>query len=511
MNRICLKICGVLLLVSGIRAGEPPRFFDAVGDFFAKYVKTGGVAYREIHHDPAEIMALCNEIAAFRVDFLGDHQVLKAFWLNAYNVLVIKEVIENYPIPSPQSVAGFFDGKKYLVAGEWLTLDELEKERLFKQFRDPRMHFALVCAARSCPPLMRGGYRPGVLEQQLNDITPRALNDPAFVRVDTVRKKVIVSHIFQWYASDFSEAAGSITAFINQYRNKPLPPDFTLEYMPYDWRLNDSPDSNRALPSAPATRLRAYTPSTLLKKGELEIKHFNNLYTQTAFYDANYNKISQGNRSTFFTSFISLLYGEKSNLNIGLDLLIKAVRNDREGSSPFALFRFANDANGRIALTHAAPKIKIIPFRFAPRLALQTSLLFPLPKDLDGANNPTKPFLDVDGFQWWLQLLWDDPLHRNWLVYLETGTFIRFGVDFFTPIKVLLNYYPAGRWTIYAAGEVSPFWGSEGLAALFAQGGMGIKYEISRLVEVEMLFTQFLIGKNQGAGQTYNFGWRFVR
>ncbi len=499
------------MLTAAIGAGEPPHFFDAVGDFFAKYVKDGGVAYREIYQNPGELLRLCEEIAAFSVDSSRDQQVLKALWLNAYNLLVIKEVIESYPIASPQSVGGFFTRKKYQVGGEWLTLDELEKDRLFARFPDPRMHFALVCAARSCPSIIRNGYRPALLEQQLDEITRRALNDPAFVQVDTLRKRVTVSAVFRWYASEFTAAAGSILSFINHYREQPVPPGFFLQYMPYDWRLNDVPAANPELAAAPATRLKTYTPSTLLKKGELEIKNFNNLYTQTAFFDANFNKVSQGSRSTFFTSFISILYGERPNLNIGLDLLVKAVRNDREGSSPFALFRFANDANGRTALTHAAPKIKFIPFRFASRLALQTSLLFPLPKNLDGANDPAKPFLDVNGFQWWFQLLWDYSFRRDWLIYLETGAFVRFGVDFFTPVKVLLNYYPGKRWTIYAAGEVSPFWGSEGITALFTQSGMGIKYEISRFVEVEVLFTQFLIGKNQGAGQTYNFGWRFIR
>jgi len=115
-----------------------------------------------------------------------------------------------------QSVTGFFDGRKVTVAGEQLTLTNMEKKHLLKPYNDARLHFVLVCGALGCPPITNFAYRPALLDQQLDQQTKLALNDPTFLKVNG--SKTQLSQIFKWYVNDFGGNKGAIIDFINQYK-----------------------------------------------------------------------------------------------------------------------------------------------------------------------------------------------------------------------------------------------------------------------------------------------------
>jgi hypothetical protein len=136
-------------------------------------------------------------------------------------------------------VKGFFDQKKHKVAGELFTLNELEKKKLLEPYHDPRIHFVLVCAAVSCPPLASFAYRADRLDEQLDEKTRQALNSNSFVRVKKDQNKVELSKILDWYQSDFTRNSPSLIAYVNLYRDQKIPTHYQVNYYEYNWELNE--------------------------------------------------------------------------------------------------------------------------------------------------------------------------------------------------------------------------------------------------------------------------------
>ena len=218
-------------------ASDLGKFFKDSEDFLFKYVSGGQINYGLVKRNIKEIQALYDQIGAANLSGKSD-EVKQAFYINAYNLGVIYQVIKNYPIQSVMDKEGFFDKEKIRVAGEELTLNDLEKKKLLATYKDPRFHFVLVCAAKSCPPLFNHAYMPGKLNTMLNERTRAALNDPGFIRVSKERKTVRVSRIFEWYKNDFTAGGKSVVKYINQYRHQPIPEEFATSYYKYDWTLN---------------------------------------------------------------------------------------------------------------------------------------------------------------------------------------------------------------------------------------------------------------------------------
>jgi hypothetical protein len=128
------------------------------------------------------------------------------------------------------------------VAGMKMSLDDIEKGVLSAKFGDPRVHFALVCASRGCPPLPRFAYTEENVQSKLEDETRRYLNSPRGTRIDRAKNVLYVSKIFDWYREDFVRKSGSIEAFIRPYLEKEaaefLDSQPKIDFLPYDWSLN---------------------------------------------------------------------------------------------------------------------------------------------------------------------------------------------------------------------------------------------------------------------------------
>ncbi|MBL6447013.1 DUF547 domain-containing protein [Fulvivirga sp. 29W222] len=215
------------------------NFFKQSDDFFKKYVQHGRVAYEAINSQFSEIESLYNSIGDADLSNASDDEV-KAFYINAYNLIVIYQVSKYYPLKSPLDQSGFFDKVKHKVAGVPMTLNFLEIKKLILTYKDPRIHFALACAAVSCPPLANFAYMPEQLDQQLNSRTKLSLNDPVWLKVRADQNKVYLSKIFEWYSKDFvMSGEGSVLQFINKYRSKNIPTSYAIAYYEYDWSLNE--------------------------------------------------------------------------------------------------------------------------------------------------------------------------------------------------------------------------------------------------------------------------------
>ena len=494
-------------------SAQESSFFKATDQFLKKYVYNGLVNYQAIKKQPQEIQQLVNSLQNFDLESLPPGNTQKAFWINVYNLLVIQGVVSNYPIHSPQDVDGFFDRQRFLVAGENLTLNDIENNKIRAVYQDARIHFVLVCAAIGCPSIISNAYLPNILDSQLEERSRVTLNSNLHVRVDHSNGLVNLSELFKWYEEDFKSDGKKTTQFINPFKEGKIPENYEIRYIPYDWRLNDFINVDSATASSKQDNLQSFTPSTLLRPGNFEIKVFNNLYTQTAFFNNDGDKIDAGLRSTFFTGITTFYYGLKPNVNLGFDIFFKSVENDKPNSSPFSVFKFRSGPNTRTTIASIAPKIKISPFKQFRNLAIQTTIVIPIASDLEGSNN-SSPYVDYDDLQWWTQLFYDVNLNENFLLYFESGAFLRFDKDNISlqsPVKAFLNYYPSSRTTIYFLTEYGPSWSGGSISSYYSQTGVGAKYQLRSNFEVEGLYTLFPFGKNGGAGQTYNIGFLWIR
>lgn len=236
MNKLPVVLYFVLAAFCPANASS---LFDKVDAFLCKHVENGQVKYGAIKAAPEEMNQIVAALANFDLDELSSETARKAFWINAYNIVVIHAVVRAYPIDSPMDVPGFFDTKTYPVAGDTLTLNEIENQKLRADFGDPRIHFALVCAAKSCPPLIPEAYWPEKLDAQLEERTRANLNDNDFIRVTETEKTVSLSEIFKWYREDFVTPECGLLAYINGYRNQKIPSTYTVDYYSYNWELNE--------------------------------------------------------------------------------------------------------------------------------------------------------------------------------------------------------------------------------------------------------------------------------
>ena len=171
---------------------------------------------------------------------------IMAFWINAYNAWTIKLIINYYPLESIKDIGGKiqvpfvsspWDIKFISIGKERLDLNTIEHIKLRKQFKDPRIHMALVCASKSCPPLWNQAFNHKQLDNQLTERTRLFLNDAE--RNSITPEKAQISAIFNWYEMDFKYKGESVRSFINTYANIKLLPSAKITYKDYDWSLNE--------------------------------------------------------------------------------------------------------------------------------------------------------------------------------------------------------------------------------------------------------------------------------
>jgi uncharacterized protein DUF547 len=203
-----------------------------------------------------------------------------AFWTNAYNALTLKAIIDHYPIRagllkgqlyprnSIRQIPGVWDKLQFLVMGRRITLNQIEHEVLRKEFKEPRIHMTLVCAAMSCPPLRVEPYSGERLEEQLADQSRRFLAREDRFRIDREGQRVYLSKILEWFGGDFVEAypppdgsddpQKATLAFVATYLPKAdaefiRAGDYSVSYLKYDWTLNErssEPPASQAAQSA---------------------------------------------------------------------------------------------------------------------------------------------------------------------------------------------------------------------------------------------------------------------
>ena len=213
-------------------------FFQKSNVFFKTFVVDSKVDYNALKNNPQTLNEVLKIAAELDLTAL-DSNSYKAFWINTYNLLVIKGIIANYPLNSVKEIKGFFDKKTYIVGGEELTLKKIEEKKIRKVLNDSFLNFVLVCAANGCPPLISEAYMPESIDTQLEFQTKKSINNPNFIRIDKKKKVVEISEIFDWYREEFINQDERIIDFINKYRAEKIDLSYTIQYYNYDWSLNN--------------------------------------------------------------------------------------------------------------------------------------------------------------------------------------------------------------------------------------------------------------------------------
>ena len=204
-----------------------------------KYVAGGGVKYAEWKADAEDVKALedvVDGIAAAPASTARSKEQL-AFHLNAYNAWILHEAVAKYPTKSVKDLAfTFFMGNRITVAGTKMSFNTLEKDIIRPRFAEPRVHFALNCASRSCPPLRAEPYSAAKLDAQLDEQARLYVNSEHGVKPEG--DGAVLSKIFDWYKEDFGGDA-AVAAFLKKYRSGKS--DFKkISYQDYDWGLNET-------------------------------------------------------------------------------------------------------------------------------------------------------------------------------------------------------------------------------------------------------------------------------
>ena len=178
-----------------------------------------------------------------------------SFLINAYNAFTVSIVTDNYPIKSIKDLGGLFSSpwkkKFFTLFGEEQNLDNIEHDRLRKEWAEPRVHFALVCASKGCPALRGEAYVATKLEEQLEAAAKLFLNDTSRNRWDQAENKLYLSKVFDWYAGDFIKKSGSVQSFVTP-RMATVPANAAkmakaqIGYLDYDWTLNETPARSNA-------------------------------------------------------------------------------------------------------------------------------------------------------------------------------------------------------------------------------------------------------------------------
>lgn len=155
-----------------------------------------------------------------------------AYWINAYNAVTINLILDNYPVKSITDLSNGkpWDKKIVTLGGKSYSLNQIENDIIRPRFNEPRIHFAVNCAAISCPPIRNEAFVASKLDEQLDEQTRSFLKNEAFNALNG--KTFRASKIFDWYGEDF----GDLNAFISKYTN--LPADATIEFVDYNWALN---------------------------------------------------------------------------------------------------------------------------------------------------------------------------------------------------------------------------------------------------------------------------------
>ncbi len=256
IKTLTLTLFGLLLAALPAAAVNPPDY-KLWGDLLAKYYDPArGMNYKALKaNDKKTLDELRRQMAQVDVGALPRNDQL-AYWINLYNISVVNVVVENYPVKSIRDISTDFIAHLNVFKKDYvqtrrgaMSLNDVENDKIRDSFKDPRIHFAINCAAKSCPPIRTEPYVGARISEQLDDQARTFLNGPHGVRLEKNGGELILhtTKIMDWFKDDFEKWSAGRVAFIAHY----VTPDkrkqieaagnqVDLKFDDYDWSLNDA-------------------------------------------------------------------------------------------------------------------------------------------------------------------------------------------------------------------------------------------------------------------------------
>jgi len=220
-----------------VSADSLKKFFKKSGIFFSEFVKEGKVNYSAIVENTEsqqELQQLNRLIEHIDLSSFSKEEKM-AFLIDTYNILVISQIVEKYPIASPFKIDGFFDTRKFTVAGEVVSLNRLQKEML-EAFQDLRIPFALCTGTKGSFPLNSFAYKPGKLQKQLSAQVQKVVNCAYFIRKMRNSSRILLCESFLPWSKTMDKK--QLIDQLNAWRAEALPTTYSVAYFPTDHSLN---------------------------------------------------------------------------------------------------------------------------------------------------------------------------------------------------------------------------------------------------------------------------------
>ncbi|MCX7550904.1 DUF547 domain-containing protein [Xanthomarina sp. F2636L] len=210
--------------------------YNTWSTFLEKHVNSfGEVNYQAIQIDQDLLEASLKSFSKTKPESSWSKDETLAYWINAYNAFTIKLIIDNYPIKSIKDLKNPWDQKFIPIGKQSMSLNEIEHE-ILRKMNEPRIHFAIVCASKSCPKLLNKAYLPSKLDLQLTVATEDFLSDESKNNIS--KDQITISKIFKWFSEDFTQN-GSLIEFLNKYTSVQISKKAKKKFMNYNWELNE--------------------------------------------------------------------------------------------------------------------------------------------------------------------------------------------------------------------------------------------------------------------------------
>ncbi|MDG2194389.1 MAG: hypothetical protein P8K77_05995 [Polaribacter sp.] len=259
------------------------------------------------------------------------------------------------------------------------------------------------------------------------------------------------------------------------------------------------------------SNLKLYTPSKLLKKGDWDVKWFNNLYTETK-KDIN-GDTKKVLRASFFTASLDIFTGVSENNRINIGLLLEYRSNTIGGRQAISVFDLKNAVTARKGLSSFAPVIKFQPLKNVVNFSIQSAFYIPIiskETDINGV------YLDQTAFAFQNKFFYDYTFSsKQWQFFAELNTAYNFGKEesfanntFLAAPSVFVSYFPTQKFTVLGFVQHSQRFGD--FTQNYTAVGLGGKCQLTNALNLEVLYSNFVRGRDTGLGQTFNLGLRYL-
>jgi|GEM_PF-1687282 len=554
----------VLLFFCGLTAfaGQPgDDFFSNAQVFFSKYVVKGKVNYEAVQKDSAFINNLVKQIESFNLRTSGKNG-REAFYLNAYNILVIASVAEKYPVKSALEIPGFFDVQAHVVAGETMTLDELEKIKMGNEYDDPRIHFWLNPAAIGSPAVNSNAIMLYNIDKLLDEQLKMALNNDDYIGLDPDHKEVLVPGIFKIYESDFTRNQKTVLDFINVYRKKQIKKEFKINYYFSNNDLNDLHEKAKTkkvkeeikTPAKVEEKMPAVRDSVIEKPVEkividtakavaepaaaepavsetawnddilsqgsymlssvFQIRASGSLNTQHAGYNGELNRINNDYRTSSFNFTVQCWNRISERVNYGVQLTFRSLVISDFNSSPYNALSFSNKDNSKFYFREVSNSVKYLFHEGKLRVTGISSLLVPGSKN-NLVEYKGDSLFDNGQTQWFNQLFFNRRFSKYFTLNSELNGALRFNTpnpaNRFVVRGALLpefNYWFSHGVRFYVFAELNTQINHGFFSSFYFREGAGLTLVPGKIAQWDLQYHYNALGKRSVATSAFTLSGR---